>query len=453
MNRKKFVIIFLCVIGFLGIIFGWSMGQPQKQKSGQGTLTKINRVMEEEDASGNGGDTLVVASPRELPTKYSLELKTEGKDDMILADICEGSTQPDVMEAKAAIMHRQVDFLITNRDMDEYMTSIDCSIVKRIDAYHIYRINYNFYDSVTDEKKIQDITEQVGLSFYDVEIPISDDIDSPSQVLGTYVLLNDLHVLLTTDDTTAEHKDTINQRYSNMALTGKGVHSADTWQGISALVDAMKVDGLLLAGDMIDFGSTTNFDIFQKGLDKISTPIMYARSDHDMSTWYNSDKSYTKKDAKKAQMSLHGADNNLTPMEDIMVWDKEEYFMVAWNNSTSQLSKTGLAKARKVFEMGKPIILITHVPINSTVDDGLLRAAKDFDPEHRAKLWGQGCLYEPNEVTQEFLDMVVEEDSPVRSVLSGHLHFAYETRLNDHCMEYVFSPTFSGNMTRVTIVR
>lgn len=56
-------------------------------------------------------------------------------------------------------------------------------------------------------------------------------------------------------------------------------------------------------------------------------------------------------------------------------------------------------------------------------------------------------------MTQNFIDMVVAEDSPVCAVLSGHLHFAYETRLNSHLTEYVFDPTFAGNMVRISVVR
>lgn len=453
MNRKRLVIILLLVLGLLALFVVWKKDRQKGMTPEQQVLAKVNRILDEEKMSGQGGDAMVVASPTNLQTKYSLDSGAEDADGMILADICDRGLRPDVMEAKAALIRRQVDYLITGQDMDRYMTSIDCSFVKGISSYSIYRVNHNFYDTVSEEKKVQEILKQVGCNINQIEISLGDDRDTKGQVLGTYLLLNDLHVLLTTDDTTEEHHDTINQRYSDLAVTGEGVHSADMWQGISAVVDAMHVDGLLLAGDMIDFGSSTNFDIFQKGLDKIETPILYARSDHDMAAWYNSDGSYTKKDVKAAQKSLKGADDNLEPMDDIMVWDKEQYYIVAWNNSTKQLSEKGLAKAKAVFDTGKPIILMTHVPINSTVDDGLLQAAKDFDTQHRAKLWGKDCLYEPNEVTEEFIHMVVTDDSPVRAVLSGHLHFAYETKLNHHCMEYVCHPSYAGNITQVTIVR
>jgi hypothetical protein len=184
---------------------------------------------------------------------------------------------------------------------------------------------------------------------------------------------------------------------------------------------------------------------------------LYARSDHDISPWYNSDGSYTSEEARKAQESLTSGSqsgdgtNHLEQYADLMVWDKGNYYVMAWNNSFSQLTAEGLSKAKEIFAEEKPIILVTHVPLNSTLDDSLYEASKAFDDKNRAKLWGKNCLYVPDEVTEEFIEMVTDEDSPVCVVLGAHLHFSYETMLNSHLKEYVFDPTFAGNMVRVSI--
>ena len=73
------------------------------------------------------------------------------------------------------------------------------------------------------------------------------------------------------------------------------------------------------------------------------------------------------------------------------------------------------------------------------------------DPQKRAKLWGEGCLYQPNETTQEFIDMVLAEDSPVASVFAGHLHFKYTVPLTDKITEYVLDKSFSGNIGVITV--
>lgn len=472
---------------------------PQNKFLVDDDVLEIKGIIDMERASGNAEEIPTIACDKNIMMQYQtvdagsvistnrvtyLEVRERQvdikqsqpyQDKYLLTTICEDNAQPDVMQAKAAMIREQIDYLIVhgNAGMESYVESLDCALVGRTTSYLVYRVNNHYYDAVSDEGKIDEIIAKTGLQIRDVTIPLSgDSVEysvedakgvvalNDSNTMDTYLLLNDLHMLLTTDDATEEYWQTINDRYANWALTSTGVHSADTWQNISAIVDAFGADGILMAGDMIDFASATNYDLFQRGLDKISTPILYARADHDTTAWYNSDGSYTNDDAKSAQNELragNAADGDaLTGMmeqNDVMVWDKGEYYIMAWNNSTGQLTEAGLSVAKEIFAEGKPIILVTHVPINSPVDDGLYEASKEFDDRDRAKLWGENCLYIPNDVTQNFIDMVVAEDSPVCAVLSGHLHFAYETRLNSHLTEYVFDPTFAGNMVRISVVR
>lgn len=53
----------------------------------------------------------------------------------------------------------------------------------------------------------------------------------------------------------------------------------------------------------------------------------------------------------------------------------------------------------------RDILLATHVPINSVVDD-----------------------------------------SPIKAVFAGHLHFKYTVPLNENITEYVLDKSFSGNV-------
>ena len=119
------------------------------------------------------------------------------------------------------------------------------------------------------------------------------------------------------------------------------------------------------------------------------------------------------------------------------------------------MSETALNEMQMIFQKAKmekkPIILATHVPINSAIDDGLKQAAQNVDPQGRAKLWGKGCLYEPNETTEKFLNMVLAADSPVKVVLAGHLHFKYTTKLNENITEYVLDKSYSGNIGIINV--
>lgn len=443
MKKKKigiFVTIFVVVV--LGMI-GLSRNNYLNSR-------QISHFLEQEENKGNAGTKLVVVTPKELDVVGSIQ--EENEDVTLLRDVCEGSLNSDVMHIKAAMIRQKIDYLVVKNTegIEDYMSSIDCVKEKTTGTVSLYKAKNNAYERITDENKVQKIIEDTGLVLRDVEISLSGKSSQENakekEILGTYMLLNDQHMLLTTDDTTEEFANTINQRYLSWALTSTGTHSADTWQNISAILDSFGTDGILMAGDMVDFASSTNYDLFARGLEKVKTPVLYARADHDMSPWYNSDGSYTKDMAKASQKEI-------TQMEDLMIWDKEQYLIIAWNNSTGQLTKKALKEAKKAFGQKKPIILVTHVPVNSTIDNGLYEKSKEMDVEHRAKLWGEGCYYEPNKTTKEFLDMVTEEDSPVCAILCGHLHFRYDTKVNNHCVEYVFDPTYLGNIARITIVR
>ena len=415
------------------------------------TPSKITEMVER-DANAK---TIRIISPSDMVLKYDIEQKND--DTQLLQSICGEGQQPDVMQTKAAVIRQRVDYFVVKKQnhLKDYMSSVDCECIGQVASYDIYRVRNNYYDAISDEAEIRDIEEQTGIVKKDYVISLSGrkvEETNRDEIIAEYILLNDLHMMLTTDDTTEEHRDTIYQRYSGWALTSTGVHSADLWQNLSAILDSYQADGVLMAGDMVDFASGTNYELFQRGLEKIRTKILYARSDHDMSAWYNSDGSYTNQNAYDEQTNISSKLDNLEPMQDIMAWETSQYMIVAWNNSTYQMSQQGLQRVKELFSKGKPIILLTHVPIDSPIDKSLYETAKQVDPENRAKLWGEECLYVPDDVTTEFLQMVEAETSPVCVVLSGHLHFEAEVMLNSHCKEIVFAPSFAGNIARLVIV-
>ena len=362
------------------------------------------------------------------------------------------------MDAKALLIDGEYDYLVVKKgDMDdEYITSfinaLDCIYCRTVFGNQIYKVRNNNYESLAAElaageiskekldKEVNRIIEDTGIEIRDLSISLSGTDSFDAKELNQFIVLNDQHSLLTYGEAKEEHYETIDTRYNQMFITRTGVHSEDCWQNISAIVDYFNADGILMAGDMIDFKSKANYHFFKKGLDKIVTPILYARADHDRGLWYQ--------DTDESDAEDLGLDD-----EDVMSWDMGEYYIMAWNNSTSQMTEVGLAKANEVFKSGKPIILLTHVPLcpDKDVDTSLAEAAAKFDQEGRLKLWGKDCLYQPNETTQSFLDEIYKEDTPVVAVISGHLHFEYTGQLTESVMQYVLAPTFEGNMARLTV--
>ena len=143
--------------------------------------------------------------------------------------------------------------------------------------------------------------------------------------------------------------------------------------------------------------------------------------------------------------------SSLCKNEGVMSMAFDDFTLVAWNNSTSELTDSGLERIRQLVEEGKPLVLLTHVPIAPLEDESLAQASKDaFDG--RVLLWGYGdCQYVPGPNTRQLLDLLYAEDSPFIAVLCGHLHFSWDGRISKNVPQHVFGPAFAGNYGTVTI--
>ncbi|MDD6633461.1 MAG: metallophosphoesterase [Lachnobacterium sp.] len=377
----------------------------------------------------------VIACPEELTDV--LQDKGTICEDELLNTICEGGAQPDIIEAKTAIRMQRLNYMVVCADagIEEYMTSLDFSLIGQADAYLVYKYNYPWYTAVSDETEIQSRKQIMGL--HENEITI--DLGLKNEY--TILTLNDLQLITMDQSVNSQYVQDVESRYLGFC-SGTGIKTIDMWSGMSSVLDSYHADGICFIGDMLDYDSDTMVDLFETGLTQIKTPYIYLRADHDLGVWYT-DGSLTREDAIASS-------SGLAQWDDVLIQDYNEFYVVGWNNSTSQLSEHGLQQMKDVFEQAKeadkPIILMTHVPINSLIDSGLENQAQQYDAEGRAKLWGHGCLYEPDSVTEEFLNMVFADDSPVRAVIAAHLHFSYAVDIKENLPEYVMEPAFYGGI-------
>jgi hypothetical protein len=49
------------------------------------------------------------------------------------------------------------------------------------------------------------------------------------------------------------------------------------------------------------------------------------------------------------------------------------------------------------------------------------------------------------------MEMLFAEESPVRAVFAGHLHFPCDVMLNDRIEEHVLDANFKGNISVLTV--
>lgn len=254
------------------------------------------------------------------------------------------------------------------------------------------------------------------------------------------IIVNDQHIIVPDGDYISEKSEEIEQRVT-MFSDSNGKTSAETWSETVDAINKENPDGVILNGDMIDFFSEANLNCLMTDLKRIKAPVMYNRADHDLGTWHSD--TYTDEDVLQREKESWD-------MEDVMVQDFDEFLVVGINNNTDQLSEAGLERLKEIWAEDKPIILTIHVPLKSKVDDGLSDASKAAWQD-RALLWGSDCFYTPDEVTQQFLDMVFAEDSPVVAVIGAHLHFAYDDQLTEKIPQYVLDASFKGTVGVITV--
>ena len=256
----------------------------------------------------------------------------------------------------------------------------------------------------------------------------------------TFLWLSDLHIITECDEIAVEDQETVTSRRESFKNT-VGMYSDEFWLQLSKALDAWSADAIFFGGDMIDHAANANIACLKEGLDKLETPYLYVRADHDYAPYYC---------AVKDEAAVAGLQAEIDGYEEITLIEFEDLCLVGINDSTRPITVAALQEMKDICAKGKPIILVTHVPLNSLCDTSLEEESKAVW-DGRALVWGANCAYTPDGTTQEFMDLIYAEDSPVKEVLAGHLHFTWDGQLTENTREHVFSSAYLGNIGVVRV--
>ena len=257
--------------------------------------------------------------------------------------------------------------------------------------------------------------------------------------------LSDLHIIAMSDQVSEADAATVEGRIGWAAY--EGTSSAEQWPGWVDTLNGSGAQMILFGGDMVDFASEENLRILQSGMEGLKKPWMYIRADHDAEPFYLS--GVSKEDSTSYQ-------NRIGAQEDVFVSEFPDFVIVGWNNSTSKLTPAGMERIRGAADTGKPLILLTHVPIDPVADTSLSDASRAVFQD-RALVWGFGdCYYKPDDspegaATRELLEMIYSPDSPFTEILCGHLHLTWDGMVSEHVHQHVFSAAFDRTMGIITV--
>lgn len=318
----------------------------------------------------------------------------------------------------------------TDENLAEQLKNLDYEVVQLINSSESEGNGVDCFEEIenSDDSTFNITEKTISVSGIEKEYKIA--------------VVNDLHIIAPNAEVSDEYTDLVMERYETMMVDANGIPSSENWYEMAGEINKLDADLVIFAGDMVDYASTTNIECLQHGMNVIDAPILYIRSDHDYSRHYTGD-SLSEDEVATLQSTIDG---------DPGIWevDMGEFVVVGINKSWKSISDEALNQVENILNQEKPIILVTHVPYDSLVDKEFRR--ESYEVRGIYNLWGLGDRYVPDENMISLLENVYADDTPIQAVLAGHLHFAYETNLTDNVAEYVFAPSYSGNIGVINVV-
>jgi len=271
----------------------------------------------------------------------------------------------------------------------------------------------------------------------------------------TVAWVSDLHMVADheiSDDILAQDLDAVQARY-DFFQTADGVHGEDLLPEVIDFLNYGAYDAIIFGGDMLDYCSVSNMALLKSEFDRLNkkVPVLYIRADHDYGFWYGGD-GFTETDAENMHKEMDDGDDLNTKYLDF-----GEFIILGVNRSTKDMFPEQYSILDQMFADAaverKPVIVATHVPYASKIDDTNAVTLYDRSMEIRNKIyyWGGGD-YVPNDVTVNFLDKIYREDTSVVEVLAGHLHAGWDGRLTEQVAQHIFEPAYLGSIGIIRFV-
>lgn len=197
-----------------------------------------------------------------------------------------------------------------------------------------------------------------------------------------------------------------------------------------------KPDLVLFGGDIIDFPSEANVAYLKSELQRLTVPYVMTYGNHDWTFPWE-------------YMTETGSAKYRPMIEDAMgdtVLELEDFVVVTADNSSNQVTPESLEMVKEAAAMGKPVVLLLHVPLST--EELIAKAKENWTNPVTLGMQVHGGIA-PNEASTELWHMTHEEESPIKAVLAGHVHFAYEEALSDATVEIITDAAFKGKATKI----
>lgn len=252
-----------------------------------------------------------------------------------------------------------------------------------------------------------------------------------------FLYLTDMHTaVMTHTDLGKQFGDARN--HMNSITNINGTAASEQFVQWIEYANEQQVDAFLMGGDMIDYYSPTNEQFLCDCVKQLKMPYVYAIGNHEEYSPWGESVPY--------DSPLHQLFDNCDPSFQMLELD--ELIICSVRDEGYFVDIRALDGMKEAIAIGKPIIILVHVPLYNDNAEDLM--------EQSIQYWGTPLVTGPGALgdfasTNEFLDMILAEDSNVVAVWAGDNHMYYRGQLSNQVQEWVFEPAFSGVGTLISV--
>ena len=222
-----------------------------------------------------------------------------------------------------------------------------------------------------------------------------------------------------------------------------GFHSRERLLAYIAYANQLNVDALFLSGDIIDAPTAKSIEYLKNALGQLKTKYVYVLGNHDWEwpgTLYWSEQYQKEFIPKFSDVSGSGT----TRFQSL---EFEDLVIVGMDNSMDRFYSDQVAALKDVYNTGKPVLMVMHVPLSAPT------LAADLVKHRGSNIaigTSDGATFR-GEATGEFLNMVNQADTPVKAIFAGHIHMFHVDRINSTTVQYVSDTSSNGYCRLITV--
>jgi len=242
---------------------------------------------------------------------------------------------------------------------------------------------------------------------------------------------SDIHINYTEDDSSINYYSKKNRDWTPKKDGFNPLYALDF---MISEAKKLPLDGLVLAGDLVDFCNQSSTDYLTDRLKSLKCEKIVALGNHEGSL---GDPFIDTRRAYPMYMEL------TSNKPDCRIIDYGKFMFAVLDDSDLKIITEQIEFIKSLKQYKKPVILVIHIPL---ITDGLEPSCM--------KIWGTPFMlgtYDDTDLTKEAVSLIKAEDSPFVAVLAGHLHYENTSEFKKGHYQYCNAPLFTGFLREIVI--